>query len=84
MMAIFVLMHKTEDNMEKVVYKFGPDENTMGIIEFNKIRREFSIRKKVSDDASINMAYERWAAEKITKIMYREGGIFPDIASVEK
>lgn len=46
-MAIFVLMHKTEDNMEKVVYKFGPNENTMGIIEFNKIREEFNIRKRL-------------------------------------
>ncbi|MBD5135836.1 MAG: hypothetical protein HDT39_07725 [Lachnospiraceae bacterium] len=83
-MAVYVLMNKIEDNKEKVVYEFGPNENTMGIIEFNKIEKSFSVIKNVSDDTSINTAYERWAAEKIAKIMYRGNGEFPDVTSVEK
>lgn len=83
-MAVYVLMNKIEDNKEKVVYEFGPNEKMMGIIEFNKIQKSFSIIRDVSEDASTNRAYERWAAEKIVRIMYREDGNFPDITSVEK
>lgn len=83
-MAVFVLMIKKEDNEEKVVYKFGPNEEHMGIIEFNKVNREFSIQESVNDGIISNKAYERWAAEKIVKLMYKEGGEFPDIMSVEK
>lgn len=38
-MAVYVLMNKIEDNKEKVIYEFGPNEKTMGIIEFEKIKR---------------------------------------------
>lgn len=82
-MAIYLIMNKIEDNKEKVVYEFGPNEKTMGIIEFNKIEKSFSIKKTASDD-SINKLYERCAAEKIAKKMYREGGDLPDVMYVEK
>ncbi|MDE6568333.1 MAG: hypothetical protein K2K70_11460 [Lachnospiraceae bacterium] len=83
-MAVFVLMIKKEENEEKVVYKFGPNEEHMGIIEFDKVNRAFSIQKSVNDGIISNKAYEGWAAEKIVKLMYKEGGEFPDIVSVEK
>lgn len=83
-MAVYVFMKKLEDNAEKVAYEFGPNEEVTRIIEFNKNTKKFKIVKRVSDVESMNKAYERWAAEKIAKIMYREGGIFPDITAVEK
>ncbi|MBO5144817.1 MAG: hypothetical protein J6C19_04690 [Lachnospiraceae bacterium] len=83
-MAAFVLMIKMEDNEEKVVYQFGPSEKHLGIIEFHKVNKVFHIRKSVNDGILSNEAYERWAAEKIVKIMYREEGKFPDITTVEK
>ena len=83
-MAVYVFMKKLEDNAEKVVYEFGPNEEITRIIEFNKNTEQFKIVKRVSDKESTNKAYERWAAEKIVKIMYREGGVFPDITAVEK
>lgn len=83
-MAVYVLMKKIKDNEKKVVYKFGPNDNLMGIIEFDKNQKTFNIIKKVSDDISMNKAYEKWAAEKIVKIMYRENGIFPNETAVEK
>lgn len=72
-MAVFVLMTKMEDN-----------EEYMGIIEFDKVNRAFNIRESVNDGIISNTAYERWAAEKIVKLMYKEGGIFPEVTSVEK
>lgn len=83
-MAVFVLMIKVEEDGEKVIYKFGPNSKYMGIIEYNKITDQFLIREKVNDGKISNEAYERWAAEKIAKLMYRAGGIFPDQTVVEK
>lgn len=40
-MAIYVIMNKIEDDKKKVVYEFGSNEKTMGIIEFNKIEKSF-------------------------------------------
>lgn len=83
-MAAYVLMIKLEDDKEKVVYQFDPNEKQMGIIEFNKKNKSFHIRESVNDGVISNKAYERWAAEKIVKLMYKEGGEFPQITSVEK
>ena len=83
-MAVYVLMIKLEDNEEKVVYKFGPNEKHMGVIEFNKIKKEFNILDSVNDGVLSNKAYERWAAEKIAKLMYKENGKFPNTTAVEK
>lgn len=83
-MAVFVVMTKMEDNEEKVVYKFGPNEEYMGIIEFDKVNKVFNIRESVNDGIISNKAYERWAAEKIVKLMYKEDGVFPEVTSVEK
>lgn len=83
-MGAYVLMIKLEDNDEKVIYKFGPNEKYMGVIEFDKIRREFNIVDSVDDGVLSNKAYERWAAEKIAKLMYKEDGKFPEITAVEK
>lgn len=83
-MAAFVLMIKLEDNEEKVIYKFGPNEQHMGIIEFNKMNKMSNVRESVNDGILSNKAYERWAAEKIVKLMYKEGGEFPAVTSVEK
>ena len=41
-MAVYVLMKKIEDNGEKVVYMFGPNETHMGVMDFNKLKKEFS------------------------------------------
>ena len=83
-MAVYVLMIKLEDNEEKVVYKFGSNDKHMGMIEFNKIKKGFSVIESVNDGVLSNKAYERWAAEKIAKLMYKENGKFPETISVEK
>lgn len=35
-MAVFVLMIKDFENEDRVVYFYGPHENAMGRIEYNK------------------------------------------------
>ncbi|MOA60084.1 hypothetical protein D3C78_1848770 [compost metagenome] len=48
-MASFVLLLKEMENEERVVYKFGPNENVMGRIELNKITRKFAELEPIPD-----------------------------------
>ncbi|MBA3925684.1 hypothetical protein [Listeria rustica] len=83
-MAVYVMMIKEMENDKKVVYKFGPNEDKLGEIEFDKKTRKFEIAEKVDDDNISNEAYERWAAERIVRVVAREDGKFPERMSVEK
>ncbi len=83
-MAAYVKMIKKYDDEKTVIYQFGPDENQMGEIEFDKKRKKFKILKQVNDIRISNQAYERWVSQQIIKIMYRNNGEFPDVTSVEK
>lgn len=66
-----------------MIYQFGPNENQMGEIEFDK-EKSFSVLKHVNDSKISNQAYENWASEQIIKMMFRNNGQFPDITSAEK
>jgi len=83
-MAVYVKMIKKYDDEKKVIYRFGPNENLMGEIEFDKEKKEFSVLNQVNDSRISNQAYENWVTEQIIKIMFRNNGQFPDVTSVEK
>ena len=83
-MAVYMKMIKKFDDDRKVIYQFGPNENQMGEIEFDKEKKIFNIFKQVNDLRISNQAYENWASEQIIKVMFRNNGRFPEVASVEK
>jgi len=83
-MAVYVKMIKLFDDEKRVIYQFGPNENQMGEIEFDKEKRNFNILKHIEDSKISKQAYENWATEQIIKIMFRNNGQFPDVTSVEK
>ena len=83
-MAVYVKMIKKFDDEKRVVYQFGPNEKQMGEIEFDKEKKIFNILNQVNDSRISNQAYENWASEQISKIMFRNDGQFPDVTSVEK
>ena len=83
-MAAYVKMIKKFDDQRRVIYQFGPNENQMGEIEFDKKRKKFRVLKQVNDTRHSNQVYEDWASKQIIKIMYRNNGVFPDVTSVEK
>ncbi len=80
----YVKMIKKYDDEKRVIYKFGPNEDQMGEVEFDKEKKIFNILKKVNNTRISNQSYENWAMEKIIKIMYKNNGRFPDVTSVEK
>ena len=77
-------MIKKFDDDRKVIYQFGPNENQMGEIEFDKEKKIFNILKQVNDLKISNQAYENWASEQIIKVVFRNNGRFPEVTSVEK
>ena len=80
----YVKMIKKEDDDKSVIYRFGPNENQMGEIEFNKEKKLFNVLKKVDDSKISNLSYETWVMEHSIKMDYRNNGTFPDATSVEK
>lgn len=83
-MAVYLKMIKVFDDDMRVIYQFGPNQDYMGEIEFDKVKKTFRILKHVNDSKISNQAYENWASEQIVKIMFRDNGIFPGFTSVEK
>ena len=77
-------MIKKFDDDRKVIYQFGPKENQMGEMDFDKEKNIFNILKQVNDLRISNQAYENWASEQIIKVMFRNNGRFPEVTSVEK
>jgi len=83
-MAAYIKMIKELEDDKKVVYRFGPNDNQMGLIEFDKQEKEFKVLKHVNDSVHSNETYERWAAIQIVRLMITHKGRFPDVTSVEK
>jgi len=78
-----MLMTKEYEDDEKVVYLFGPNELTYGTIEYDKVLKKLNVIEEVEGDAISNEAYVKWAAQRIGRILYNEGGEFPQQTSVE-
>lgn len=83
-MAVYLKMIKKYEDEKKVVYRFGPNENLMGEIEFDKEKNTFNVLSPVNDPRISNQSYENWVTEQIIKIMFKNNGQFPDVTSVEK
>ncbi|GGJ30374.1 hypothetical protein [Paenibacillus hunanensis] len=77
-MSAYVLLFKELETKEKVIYCYGPNEQQLGKIEYNKITKTFqeiegiqNFSQKESDH------YLSYAAKKIASIL-RKGEEFPD------
>lgn len=78
-MASFVLLLKECENENVVIYRFGPNEQQMGLIELNKVTDIFSELEPVPNAArpSSKFYFDR-AAQRIVRCLIEEGGVFPD------
>lgn len=82
-LASFVLLLKEIDTEERVVYKFGPNENMMGKIELNKVTRKFAELEPIPDVNISSKFYFDRAAQKLSIYFIRENGNFPDRTTFE-
>ncbi|QPQ30148.1 hypothetical protein [Lysinibacillus sp. JNUCC 51] len=82
-MASYVLLLKEYEDNETVVYRFRPNENTMGKIELNKLTRKFSELEVISDNNFPSKFYYDRASQRLAVCLVKEGGVFPDRTAIE-
>ncbi|MGE6577859.1 hypothetical protein [Paenibacillus xylanexedens] len=78
-MATYVLLVREEETENFVVYKFGPDENSLGKIKLSKSDGECEEIEKVPESTT-NFYYLR-AASRLIRILRENDGVFPDRTS---
>lgn len=78
-MASYVILIKQLDNEHRVIYKFGPNEDDMGLIELNKVTRLFAELSPVPgvSESKSKFFFDR-AAQRLARCLIKEGGVFPD------
>ena len=82
-MAVYILLLKDYEDDEKVIYKYGPNEDTMGKIEYNKKCNKFIEIEPIIKEGISNDFYIKRVAQKLALISVRENGIFPEKTSIE-
>lgn len=76
-MATYVLMLREYEDNEKVIFKFGPNESTMGKVAINKITKEYSEIEPVP--GTENKFYYNCTVSKLLRyLMDNDGKGFPE------
>jgi hypothetical protein len=78
-LAAFVLL----ETDEVVIYRFGPNENDMGLIQLDKVNQMFTELKPITNPTYSSKFYFDRAAYRLVKCFFREGAIFPDRTTFE-
>lgn len=76
-MASYVLLLKEKETEGEVVYKFGPDEQHLGKIKYDKKTRMLSELIPVLDSIHKPKFYFDRAARRIARCILEENGEFP-------
>jgi len=82
-MAVYVLLLKEYEDEEKVIYKYGPNEEITGKIEYNKKSNKLIEIEPIVKEGISNDFYVKRAAQKLAVISVREDGVFPEKTSIE-
>ena len=82
-MAVYVLLLKEYEDEEKVIYKYGPNEEILGKIQYDKKLDKIIEIKPIVKEGVSNEFYFRRSAQKIAVMSKMEGNIFPNIISIE-
>lgn len=82
-MASFVLLLKDYEDDEKVIYRFGPNEQAMGRIELNKKKETIQEVEPVSNANNESKFYFDRAAQRLARCLYSENGHFPEKTTFE-
>ncbi|MEF3356112.1 hypothetical protein PV403_23670 [Paenibacillus sp. GYB006] len=82
-MAVFVLMLKEFEDEDRVVYLYGPNENSMGKIEYDKRKK---VINQLSSIDSIEFADEfffKRAGQRLARMIIKENYNFVDRTTIE-
>lgn len=82
-MAVYVLLLKEYEDEEKVIYKYGPNEEITGKIEYNKKSNKLIEIEPIIKEGISNDFYVERAAQKLAVISVKANGVFPEKTSIE-
>lgn len=82
-MAVYVLLLKEYEDEEKVIYKYGPNEEITGKIEYNKKSNKLFEIEPIIKEGISNDFYVKRAAQKLAVISVRADSVFPERTTVE-
>ncbi|WXR61467.1 hypothetical protein WG909_14350 [Peptostreptococcaceae bacterium AGR-M142] len=82
-MAVYVLLLKYYEDDDKIIYKYGPNKDIMGKIEYNKTHNKLIEIEPINKDAISNKFYVNRAAQKIASITLKKNRIFPNKITIE-
>lgn len=72
-MAVYILIVKEEEDDSAVVYRFGPNEETIGKLLYNKKSQTFSELEPVfCDNSKRSEFYFNRAAQKLAKAIIKD------------
>lgn len=82
-MASYVLLLKDYEDDEKVIYRFGPHEESMGKIQLDKVTGKLLEVEAIPDQELPSRFYFDRAAMKLATCLIRENGMFPERVAFE-
>lgn len=82
-MGAYVLLLKELEDVEKVIYRFGPNEDSMGKIQLNKITGKFTEIEPIPDSSIVTQFYFGRAIQRLSVCFVRENSVFPDRTTFE-
>ncbi len=82
-MAVYVLLIKDFEDDEKVIYRYGPNKEITGKIEYNKKANKLIEIEPIVKDGISNEFYVTRAAQRLAVLSIRENAVFPERTSIE-
>lgn len=82
-MAVYVLLIKDFEDDEKVIYKYGPNEEITGKIEYNKKSNKLIEIEPIVKEGISNEFYVTRAAQRLAVLSMRKDVVFPERTSIE-
>ncbi len=82
-MAVFVLMIKEFEDEDRVVYFYGPNENTMGRIEYDKKHEVINQISPIDSNCFADDFFFKRAGRRLSRMVIRENHSFVDRTTIE-
>ncbi|MEC0182875.1 hypothetical protein P4H61_15435 [Paenibacillus peoriae] len=82
-MAVYIIMLKEYEDEERVVYNYGPSEDVMGKIEYDKKNEVINqIAPIVSENYADEFFFKR-AGRRLARMIIKEKGNFVEKTTIE-
>ncbi|MEK3806096.1 hypothetical protein MHB63_05825 [Bacillus sp. FSL H8-0547] len=82
-MAVFVLMLKEFEDEDRVVYLYGPNEDLMGQIEYDKKNRVINQLSQINSSEFADDFFFKRAGRRLSRMIIKENSNFVDRTTIE-